>query len=519
MNTLSLTARELSELTSFLTPQERAEMDRLLSLSSERAPEYDDLTAFKTALYKRYMHAPHLEALDRALEQVTLYVESAGQLGVWLLIVEMPPRHGKTLTVSRYYPAWHLGRNPDHRIMLVSYGATLAHKNSRYARNIVDEPAFQRIFPGIELDRSSRAVDAWDLSFGERDVEGGGDALGVLGGATGKGAHVLICDDLIKNRQEAESEQIRERTWDALQDDLLSRLEPGGAMVLMATRWHEDDPTGRMLRMITDPAKCNGPVKRLRLVALPEVEEDYEADHQAGIERDPSGALWKERYPRRVLEATRERIGAYSWSSLYQQRPTPAEGGLFKRAWFTPVTQVPDMQMVVRFWDLAMSEKDTADYTVGVKMGLGVDWHYYVLDVARRRIDWDYVAEFIAEIILDDGPNVVQGLEQAGYMSRAVKDLNADARLHNYAIFGYDVEKDKWVRALPVAAKFSTGQIHIVLAGWNTEYINELCAFNNGAHDDQVDATSGAWAMLDVDTDGTGHMNYADDPGISSGVY
>lgn len=440
------------------------------------------------------MHAPHLEVLDRALEDVALYVESGGDKGTWLLIVEMPPRHGKTLTTSRYFPAWFLGRNPDTRVMLVSYAQNLANKNSRVARSIMQEPQYLDMYPGMALDKSSQAVDAWDI---ER-YEGGTDALGVLGGATGKGAHLLVMDDLLKSRKEAESEPIRTSTWDAIIDDLLSRSEPGGAVVLLATRWHQDDPIGRMLEIIKDPAKCNGPVKRLRLVALPETDEDYQADVEAGIERDPSGALWPARYPVKVLHAIRERSGPYSWSSLYQQRPTPAEGGIFKRAWFEPVVMtVPPIKRTVRYWDLAMSEKTSADYTVGVKLGQADDGHYYILDVVRRQIDWGDVVPFMIGVILRDGARVQQGVEKKGYMSRAIKDLNADPRLHVFTIKGYPVDTDKTTRALPVAAKLAAGLVHMQAGHWNTTFVEEVCSFPSGAHDDQVDALSGAWEMME----------------------
>lgn len=488
-------------------------MERIESLRKPKAKtdsdhpiEWHSLTKFKIALYKRYLRAPHLDALDYELMRVTRYVETGGQDGTWLLMVEMPPRHGKTLTVSRFYPAWHLGRNPHHRAMLTSYGATLANKNSRYSRTIINQPLYYATF-GIVLDPKSQAVDAWDIEGNE----GGMDALGVLGGATGKGAHILICDDLIKNRQEAESEVIRDRTWDALQDDLLSRLEPGGAIVLMATRWHMDDPIGRMLKMIEDPAKCNGNVVRLRLPALAESN-----DPLGRAEGDP---LWPARYPKPILEAIRERSGPYSWSALYQQSPTPAEGGIFKRAWFEPsIDRTPPIVYAVRYWDLAMSEKTSADYTVGVKIGQATDGHYYILDVVRRQLDWGDLTDFMAGIILQDGLNVVQGVEEKGYMSRAITELNADPRLHGYQVWGYPVDKDKLTRALPAAAKLASGNLHMATGHWNQVFTEEVCSFPNGAHDDQVDGLSGAWAMLDPET-GIGDLSLAIEDNYGIGPY
>jgi predicted phage terminase large subunit-like protein len=491
-----------------LTPQESAAINDLLTepTSCTDDPDaYESLTVFKQHLYKLYQRADHLDLLDSRLEQVERYVQTGGKEGIGRLIVEMPPRHGKTLTVSRLFPTWFLGRNPDKRVMLVSYGATLAHKNSRIARNLIKTEAYHAAFPGVELAEDSAAVDTWEI----KGREGGCDAMGITGGATGKGAHVLIIDDPIKNRQEAESEVYRDRVWDAYLNDLYTRLEPGGAIVVMMTRWHQDDLIGRLLRQGEDEQAETW--ERLRMPA--QAEENDQLGRARGM------ALWPWRYPVERLIRIHRAVGDYVWTALFQQRPVPAEGGLFKRAWFVPVVDVPAMQAVVRFWDLAMSAKTTADYTVGVKIGLGVDWHYYVLDVARRQLEWGDVTGFLADTMLTDGPEVLQGIEEAGYMSRAVQDLNADHRLRQYAIYGYPVDKDKVTRALPVAAKFAAAQISPVQAFWNRDYIEELCSFPNGAHDDQVDATSGAWSMLDLRLNVGGELHYADDPGIGTGAY
>lgn len=449
-----------------------------------------DFSKYKQFVYRHYMHPPHLAMLDRYLMQVTRYAETRGAAGIGRLIVEMPPRHGKSVTVSRLYPTWHLGRNPDHRVMLVGYGASLAEKHSRVARNMMMQDRYEAVFSKvdangvvyerIELATGSKSVQEWDIE----DREGGASALGVGGAATGKGAHILLIDDPIKNREEAESEVIRDKIWDSYQDDLLTRLEPGAAVVIVHTRWHQDDLIGRLL--IQEPDDW----VRLRLPAI------AEADDALG--RQPGEPLWAERYPLAYLQKEEKR-GLYRWSSLYQQNPVPGEGGFFKRDWFKTVSEPPNMVFASRYWDLAMSDKPTADYTVGLKIGLGTDGHYYILDVVRQRVDWGQLVGFMADVMLADGPAVSQGVEKAGYMTRAVSDLNADHRLHGYSVMGYDVDKKKHIRALPVQGKFQSGMISLVRTHWNESYIDELCAFTpkGAVHDDQVDATSGAWVMMD----------------------
>lgn len=433
-------------------------------------------------MWKRYKHARHLQVFDEHLMQVARYIETEGKEGIAFLVAAMPPRHGKSLTLTRFFPPWFLGRNPDFRVMSVSYGATLANKSSRGSRTIMMMDRYKELFPDAVIDPLSRAVDAWNIL----DHEGGMDAMGVLGGATGKGAHLLLCDDLIKNREEAESEVIREKTWDAFIDDLMTRLEPGGAVVLNATRWHQDDPTGRALLKLE---RIYG--DKFKYLKFPAFAEENDV-----LGRQVGEALWPERYPVHVLKVKEQSTSAYSWSALYQQNPVPAEGGIFKRAWFKLVDTLPDMVHVVRYWDLAMSSKETADNTAGVKIGQGTDGHYYLLDVTTFQKEWGDVVPEIARVALEDGANVQIGVEEAGYMSRAIQELNQDYRLHGYAVFGYPVDKDKVTRALPFAARCAADVVHVVRAHWTDDYLDEMCSFPNGAHDDRVDASSGAWAMI-----------------------
>lgn len=444
----------------------------------KRPVGYDDLTAYKRGVWKRYEHTAHLGALDARLMDVSRYVESTGREGIGRLIIAMPPRHGKTLTTSRLYPTWHLGRNPHHRVMLVSYGQDLANKNSRAARNIIRSRVYRDVF-GIELAPDSQSVMSWDIA----DAEGGMDALGIGAGATGKGAHLLIIDDPIKSREQAESITYRDKIYEAFTDDLYTRLEPGGAVVVMATRWHEDDLTGRILRNQSE---------RWHVLSLPSIAGD---DDPLG--RVPGEALWPGRYPLDVLEEIRDTLGPYSWASLHEQNPRPAEGGIFKSAWFQPYERaVPDNPRIrVRYWDLAMSEKTSADYTVGVRMERGPDGVDRITDVARARVELADLPKFIGDVMRADGPGVLQGFENAGYMTRAIQVLAKDATLRKHSIKGYDVDRDKLTRALPYAARASLGLVKVRYAFWAQDFIEEHAAFPAGAHDDQVDAAAGAYLM------------------------
>lgn len=443
-----------------------------------------NLTVFKQVLYRRYMRAGHLDLLDRALTQVSRYVETGGAGGIGRLVIEMPPRHGKTVTTSRFYPAWHLGRNPEHRVMLVSYGASLADKNSRAARNLIRSPYYQAIFPSVQLAADSRAVDSWDLST----VEGGVDALGIGGGATGKGAHILIIDDPVKNRAEAESETYRDRTWEAFTSDLYTRLEPGGAIVIMSTRWHMDDLTGRALQMDGEDWK------RLRFPAL--AEDDDPLGRQEG------DALWPARFPQDVLLGVQSALGSYEFASLYQQRPIARTGGLFDPLKIEIVDHAPELERTVRFYDLAVTKKTTSDYTAGVKLGRAKDGRIVVLDVWRDRRELPEIHEAIVQNALIDGVNTSIRLEaeKAGVIELAF--LLRDRRLSGHRIDAVPPKGDKYTRAGPFASRVNGGQVLMVRGAWNRAFLDELAVFPAGAHDDQVDAASGAYEQVD----GTGPL-------------
>jgi predicted phage terminase large subunit-like protein len=439
------------------------------------------LSLFKAAVYRGYEDAAHLRLLDDYLTQVTRYVETRGAEGVGRLIIAMPPRHGKTLTVSRLYPIWHLGRNPSHRVMLVSYGQGLANKNSRSARNLLRSRAYGAIFPGTALARDSQSVMEWTIA--DTNNEGGADALGMGGGATGKGAHLLVLDDPVKNREQAESQTYRDKVWDSYTDDLYTRLEPGGAVIVMATRWHQDDLTGRLLKREGD---------KWQTLILPALAAEGDA-----LGREVGAALWSDRYDEAALRDIARTQGEYSFAALYMQEPRPAEGGIIKRTWFEPrVRVVLPVVRSVRYWDLAMSSRTGADYTVGLRLDAHANGEHTISDIVRGQVELHDLPRFITDVMLADGPEVVQGFEQAGYMTRAIQALAKDTRLARHVIRGYVAHADKVTRVLPFAARAALGVVKLAARDWADAYIEELTAFPYGEHDDQVDASSGAWEMI-----------------------
>ena len=230
------------------------------------------------------------------------------------LMLFMPPRHGKSTLASVAFPAWHLGRNPEHEFISCSYSGSLAMSFSRKVRHQLREPNYKNIFNGAVLDPTSQSVESWLTTKG-----GGYVAAGVGGGITGKGAHVLVIDDPVKNREDAESEYNRDSVWDWYTSTAYTRLAPGGGILVILTRWHDDDLAGRLLQAAAEGAD------EWEVVRYPALAEEDEVFRKEG------DALHPERYNIESLDKIRRAIGPRDWSALYQQNPVADEGDYFTR--------------------------------------------------------------------------------------------------------------------------------------------------------------------------------------------
>lgn len=415
------------------------------------------------------------------------------------LLIFAPPRHGKSELVSRRLPAYIFGRYPDSQVIACSYGADLATRMNRDVQRIIDDTPYQAIFPDTSLSRSNiRTVTALGTFLRNTDIfeivghNGVYRSAGVGGAITGMGFNFGIIDDPIKNRKEANSFTTRNSTWEWFVSTFYTRQEKDAAILLTLTRYHMDDLAGRIIKM---DEGLNG--EEWTILNIPAI---LEQEPPAYDPREVGQALWPDKYDLDKLKRIEKTIGPYEWSAQYQQNPVPAAGGIFKYIWFEPyLDKSPPVKREVRFWDLAMSDKTSADYTAGVKFAEGTDGHWYIMDVVRERVDWGNLTEFLAGVMLNDGRNVLQGIEQKGYMSRAIRDLNRDPRLHGFVIRGYPADTNKFTRALPFAAKCGAGLVHVLNRHWTQAYLEELCTFTGegDTHDDQVDASSGAYLMLE----------------------
>lgn len=424
------------------------------------------------------------------------------------LIVTLPPQHGKTELVSRRLPAYALGRNPDAHVILASYSSDLANLMSRDAQRIIDSAEYGRLFPETRLADESDARWTKRQDFFEVvDRRGSLRAAGVGGGITGLGFHLGIIDDPVKNREEAESEVVRAAQWRWYTSTFRTRAtETGAAIVVLMTRWHEDDLVGRLLATAAGDPKAD----QWTVLSLPALAEEpgprtvtvSRTDGPAAIEtideRAIGEVLWAERFSLNAIEAVAASLGSYDFAALYQQRPAPAGGGMFQREWLTIVDAGPseaDVQARVRYWDKAGTEGGGA-YSAGVLMALGTDGRFYVEDVVRAQLSAGGREALIKQTAALDGVAVEVWTEQEPGSGGKESAENTIRGLAGYDVHAEPVTGDKVTRARPFAAQAEAGNVRLLRGPWNGPYLDELGLFPNGRYKDQVDASSGAFNKL-----------------------
>lgn len=446
------------------------------------------LVEFTRWTYPQYIADPAHYLIAEYLEKVI-----AGEIR--RLMVFAPPQHGKSELVSRRFPAFWLGHRPDDPVILTSYGASLAESHSADARACVESEDYQQLFSNVHTRQDSRAKQLWRIE-GKR---GGLLAVGVGGPITGHGARLGIIDDPFENWRQAQSLTVRNHVWNWWRNTFRTRIWEGGAIILVMTRWHEDDLAGRLL------SEQGKKWTVLRLPALAETQEARDRNHERmglpsgqvdPLGRAPGAPLCPQRFSQAALLELKADVGGPGWSAEYQGSPTAPEGTKFKRAWFADkvVDEVPSDGKRVRYWDKGGTQGD-GDFTVGVLM-VKHQGRYYIEDVVRGQ--WsDYAREQSMKTTAEvDGRGVAIWMEQEG--GSGGKD-SAAASIRNLA--GFDVHAktvsgDKATRATPFAAQCEAGNVFLKRAHWNAAYISELCAFPNGTYDDQVDGSSGAFNRL-----------------------
>lgn len=419
----------------------------------------------------QFVPARHHALLLRELEAV-----ARGQ--VKRLAIFMPPGSAKSTYASVLFPPWYLAAHPEAAIIAASHTQELAERFGRRVRNTVAEHS---AILGVQLAADSQAAGRWSTTKGGEYF-----AAGVGGAIAGRRADLAIIDDPVRSREDADSQTIRDRQWEWYRFDLQTRLKPNAAVVLIQTRWHEDDLAGRILAEEGN---------QWRVIRLP-----MEAEENDPIGRQPGQLLWSEYFtPEQVETAKRDpRV----WSALYQQRPTPDTGGFFKRDWLIPYqpSQLPTSLNIYVASDHAVSEEQTADATCVIPAGMDRDGILWILpDVWWERAPTDAFVRASIDIAKRRRP-LIWGAEK-GHISKSIGPfwrrelLNAGVHLR---IEELQPTRDKASRAQAIQGRMAMGMVRFpVFAPWWSNAEHELLTFPAAKHDDFVDALAHLGAILD----------------------
>ncbi len=405
-------------------------------------------------------------------------LDAVAQGQITRLMIWMPPQHGKSMTVTETFPSYFVGKNPEKRVMEASYNDDFARKFGRKNREKISE--FGYSLWGLSLSNVNYQASNWDLA----EHHGGMISVGIGGSATGEGADLLIVDDPVKNREEANSQTYRNRVFDEYRSVFKPRLHPGGAIIIVMTRWHEDDLCGRLLN------PDYGTVEDWDILKLPVICED---------ENDPLGRaigepLWPEQgYDAKWVETQKGVIGSYAFAGLYQQRPAPESGGILKRSWFKFYKALPPrMGQIVQSWDCTFKDKVENDFVAGHVWGRnGAD--FFLIDRVHDRMGISDTMQAI-RTLAKKHPKARGKLVEDKANGSAVIEL---LRKEIPGMIAVNPQGGKIARTQAIAPYAEAGNIWLPAdAPWVHDFIEECVTFPNAAHDDDVDAMSQAITYL-----------------------
>jgi predicted phage terminase large subunit-like protein len=424
--------------------------------------------------------APHHRLIINRLVRV-----SRGEFN--RLAIFMPPGSAKSTYGSILFPAWYLGQHPTHSILAASHTTELAEKWGRRVRNLLNEHG-----PVLKL-----SVSEDNAAAGRWSVKQGGEyySAGVGVGIAGFRADLAIIDDPVRSREDADSALVRERTWDWFKSDLSTRLKPGGRIVLIQTRWNEDDLAGRVL----EEMKKGG--DRWEVLSLP-----AEAEEGDILGRNVGDFLWDDDYGYGdFLRHEKRTQPARNWSALYQQRPAPESGDFFKAEWLRPYTIHPDPQTLAVYGgsDYAVTS-DGGDYTVHIVVGVDADSRVYLLDLWRGQAASDCWIREWCRLVREWKP--LDWAEETGQISSGLGPFIEQEARRSRAYVNreqFPTRADKQVRAQSIRGRMSMDGLYVpTSAPWYADFRAELLSFPAGKHDDQVDALGLVGQLLDVMIEG-----------------
>jgi len=447
--------------------KELLELTEALNAKQLQREGQDKFLRYIKHMWPDFVEGRHHQIFAEKLERV-----AKGELK--RLIVNMPPRHTKSEFASTFFPSWILGRNPKLKVMQITHTAELAFRFGRKVRDLIDSPAYQEVFPGVQLKADSKSAGRWETN-------GGGEAFysGIGGAVTGRGADLLVLDD-IHSEQDALSPTALDNAWDYYSSGPRQRLQPGGAIVIVMTRWSVKDLTGRLLsRQVEDHA------------------DQWEVVEFPAIFPDSHKPLWPEYWKIEELEGVKASIPVSKWEAQWMQNPTSEEGAILKREWWKTweSDEVPQMQYIIQSYDTAYTKKETADFSAITT------WCVFypdegsqrpallLLDVKKGR--WDFPElkrQAYDQYQYWDPDTVIVEAKASGL------PLTDELRHSGIPVVNYSPGKgqDKIARVNAVAPMLESGMVYVPETRWAEELVEECAAFPFGDHDDLVDSTTQA---------------------------
>ena len=437
---------------------------------------HDSLLEYAKVQMPGYMSPSHIKLLASKLEAV-----ERGEIK--RLAIFMPPRHGKSQLTSQFFPSWFIGRNPSKYIIATTYSQDLADDFGRSVRNQILDENFKKTFPECILSKDSTSVKRFHTDLG-----GVYYAVGAGGAITGRGAHLLLIDDPIKGREEADSDAMRENLINWYKSTAYSRLQPGGSIILIQTRWHEDDLAGWILKETKH--------EPWEVIEFPAVLDDKAAKI---LKRKKGEALWPEAYGMDRLEEIQKTAGSREWNALYMQRPAAEEGNIIKRWWWKQWehNEPPECQYILQSWDTAYTTNDKSDYSACTTWGIFEDkqniTNAVLISAQRDRWAFPDLKSKAVEFYNNYQPDVILVEAKASGWS-----LIQELQRAGLPITPYNPKKmDKRARAHAVTPIFEAGRVWFPKGKWWAEdVINQCAQFPTSNYDDFVDSTTQALLRL-----------------------
>jgi len=451
-----------------LTPFEQEEALKKLVLRKKilqlQGKQKEDFLLFVRTVWPEFIAGNHHKIIAKKFEAIA-------SKKIKRLIVNMPPRHTKSEFASFLFPAWMMGREPRLKIIQTSHTAELAQRFGRKVRNLIDTQDYQNVFPGMELSADSKAAGRWETNAGGEYF-----SAGVGGAITGRGADLLIIDDP-HSEQDALSATALENAWEWYSSGPRQRLQPGGAIVIVMTRWNTKDITGELIKAQGQPK-----ADQWEVIEFPAI-------------MPSDKPVWPEYWEKEELESVKASISIAKWNAQWQQNPTAEEGAIIKREWWQTweKSQMPGLMHVIQSYDTAFSKKETADYsaitTWGIFMPDERTPNIILLDMKKGRWDFPEMKEIAYDSYKYWEPESVVIEAKATGMP-----LTQELRMRGIPVINFTPSKgnDKLSRVNAVAPLFQSGVVWAPDEVWAEEVIEECAAFPYGEHDDLVDSMTQA---------------------------